>query len=125
MKEFNRKILANNIKELRKQKKLNQIELAKQLNVSQQTIGAWETGRAIPGSDTLDTLANYFNVTTDYLLGRDIDQEPDHNDDTAVTWSDLGTPMPYGGKIPDELKDTYADLAKSYFKRHPEYLNKD
>lgn len=47
MKEFNRNILANNIKELRKQKKLNQIELAKQLNVSQQTIGAWETGGSI------------------------------------------------------------------------------
>ena len=70
MKEFDRKTLANNIKELRKNRKLNQVELAKQLNVSQQTVGAWETGRAIPGSDTLDMLANYFGVTTDYLLGR-------------------------------------------------------
>ena len=68
MKEFNRKILANNIKELRKQKRLNQVELAKQLNVSQQTVGAWETGRAIPGSDTLDILADFFDVSTDYLL---------------------------------------------------------
>lgn len=63
MKEFDRKTLANNIKELRKNRKLNQVELAKQLNVSQQTVGAWETGRAIPGSDTLDMLANYFGVT--------------------------------------------------------------
>ena len=28
-------------------------------------------------------------------------------------------------KIPDELKATYADIAKGYFKRHPEYLNKE
>nr|WP_308269971.1 hypothetical protein [Lactobacillus helveticus] len=43
--------------------------------------------------------------------------------DSALTWADLG--MPYGGKIPDELKQTYVDLAESYFKRHPEMLNKN
>lgn len=124
MKEFDRKTLANNIKKLRKNRKLNQVELAKQLNVSQQTVGAWETGRAIPGSDTLDMLANYFGVTTDYLLGRN-GLEDQKEDAAALTWTDLDMPMPYGGKIPDDLKETYIDLAKSYFKRHPEYLNKD
>ena len=42
---------------------------------------------------------------------------------SELTWADLG--MPYGGEIPDELKDTYADIARGYFKRHPEYLNKE
>ena len=46
-------------------------------------------------------------------------------DDIALTWEDLDVPMPYGGKIPDELKHTYAVLAQDYFKQHPEYLNKD
>lgn len=73
MKEYNRKILANNIKTLRRKKNLNQAELGKILHVSQQTIGSWETGRAIPGSDTLNTLADYFNVSTDELLGRKVD----------------------------------------------------
>jgi transcriptional regulator with XRE-family HTH domain len=63
-------MLGNNIKELRKQKHLTQKDLAKLMHVSQQTIGAWETERAIPGSDTLALLANLFNVSTDYLLGR-------------------------------------------------------
>ena len=63
-------MLGNNIRELRKQKKLTQAELAKLMHVSQQTIGAWETERAVPGSDTLGELADYFGVTTDYLLGR-------------------------------------------------------
>lgn len=71
-------MLGNNIRDLRKQKKLTQAELAKLMHVSQQTIGAWETERAVPGSDTLGDLADYFGVTTDYLLGRpektDIDQ---------------------------------------------------
>ncbi|AZR16030.1 helix-turn-helix domain-containing protein [Lactobacillus crispatus] len=70
MKDYDRKKLANNIKTLRKQKNLNQAELGEILHVSQQTIGSWETGRAIPGSDTLKILADYFQVSTDELLGR-------------------------------------------------------
>ena len=63
-------MLWNKIKDLRKDKHITQKELAKLMNVSQQTVGAWETGRAIPGSDTLGELADLFNVSTDYLLGR-------------------------------------------------------
>ena len=128
MKDYDRKLLAENIKSLRKQKNMSQAELAKLLHVSQQTVGSWETGRAIPGSDTLKILADYFNVTTDYLLGRKVTNGTSSNDlsdDIALTWDDLGVPMPYGGNVPDELKETYSDLAKSYFKRHPELLNRD
>lgn len=63
-------MLGNNIKELRKAKRMTQKELADTLHVSQQTVGSWETERAIPGADTLAQLADYFGVTTDYLLGR-------------------------------------------------------
>lgn len=72
MKEYDRKILANNLKRLRNEKQLSQAELSQLLHVSQQTVGSWETGRAIPGSDTLNELADYFNTSTDELLGRPI-----------------------------------------------------
>ena len=66
-----------------------------------------------------------FDTTTDYLTGKTDDPNPhkEENKDTALTWTDLG--MPYGGKIPEDLKETYADIAKGYFKRHPEMLNKE
>lgn len=73
-------MLGNNIKELRKSKRMTQRDLAEAMKVSQQTVGAWETERAIPGADTLSELADYFNVTTDYLLGR-----PDKKDDDTKT----------------------------------------
>lgn len=73
-------MLGNNIKELRKSKRMTQRDLAEAMKVSQQTVGAWETERAIPGADTLSELADYFNVTTDYLLGR-----PDKKDDETKT----------------------------------------
>ena len=69
-------MLGSRIRELRKERKMSQRELAEKLNVSQQTIGAWETERIIPGADTLGNIANYFDVTTDYLLvGK---RTPDH-----------------------------------------------
>jgi len=58
------------LKQLRNQKKMTQAELGKIFHVSQQTIGAWENGRAFPDEETFNNIANYFNVTTDYLYGR-------------------------------------------------------
>ncbi len=81
MKEYDRKILANNLKRLRKEKNLSQAELSKLLHVSQQTVGSWETGRAIPGSDTLNELADYFDTSTDELLGRSSTPSSFTNDD--------------------------------------------
>ena len=80
MAEKNAGLLSLRIKELRKEKGIRQSELAKLLHVSQQAVGSWETGRTIPGADTLNILADYFNVTTDYLLGR-----PEKKDDDAKT----------------------------------------
>lgn len=73
-------LLGLRIKELRKEKGLRQSELATTLHVSQQAVGSWETGRTVPGADTLNVLADYFNVTTDYLLGR-----PEKKDDDTKT----------------------------------------
>lgn len=55
---------------LRKERNINQKELAKLLNVSQPVISYLESGRNEPDNITLVKLAEHFNVTTDYLLGR-------------------------------------------------------
>ena len=60
----------NRIAELRKEKHLHQVGLAVKINVSQYTISAYETGRQQPSADMLVTLADFFNVSIDYLLGR-------------------------------------------------------
>lgn len=59
----------NRLKQLRSEKKITQANLAKELGLTQQAIGKWETGRSSPDPDTLLKLANYFGVTVDYLLG--------------------------------------------------------
>lgn len=85
--------LSSRIKELRKERGMKQSELAKVLHISQQAIGSWETGRTIPGADTLNDLADYFNVTADYLLGR-----PDKKEKKSVELSDDDVIMTYQGK---------------------------
>lgn len=63
-------MFANAIKELRNAKGLSQADLAKEFNVAQQTVGKWEKGITCPFPDTLQKIADYFHVSTDYLLGR-------------------------------------------------------
>ena len=60
------------LKELRRKKDITQEELAKQLQLSPSTIGMYETGRREPDFDTLQMIADYFHVSTDSLLGRNI-----------------------------------------------------
>lgn len=62
--------LSEILKQLRSGKDLSQRDLAAMLNVSPSTIAMYETGQRKPDGDTLKQLADFFNVTTDYLLGR-------------------------------------------------------
>lgn len=62
--------LNENIKKLRLQNGLNQVEFAKIMNVSKQCVSNWENENVMPSIDMLVRIANYFNVTTDALLGR-------------------------------------------------------
>ena len=62
--------MGSKIRDLRKEKRLSQTELGKLIHVSQQTVTAWENNKAEPTSSAVVQLAEVFNVSTDYLLGR-------------------------------------------------------
>lgn len=59
------------LKMLRENNNLSQYDLAKKLNISQSTVAMWENGTNKPRHKALEMLANFFGVSTDYLLGRD------------------------------------------------------
>lgn len=69
-------MIGNKIKKLREQKNLTQDQLAKLVNLSQQTIDHYEKGRAKPSIDTVSLFADVFSVSTDYLLDRTDDPSP-------------------------------------------------
>lgn len=57
------------IKELRESKHLSQQRLAIEMNVSQAMISKYELGQSEPDIQMIIKLANFFQVSTDYLLG--------------------------------------------------------
>ena len=59
-----------NLKKLRKEHGISQIKLALDLNTSQNNISRYETGDREPGIAELIKLAEYFDVSIDYLVGR-------------------------------------------------------
>jgi len=58
------------LREIRKRKNISQLKLAMDLNLSQNTISRYETGEREPGIAELILIADYFNVSVDYLIGR-------------------------------------------------------
>jgi len=69
-------MLARKLKELREIRKMSQAELADILDVAQQTVASWERGKSSPNYELLQRIADYFHVSTDYILGREEKQSP-------------------------------------------------
>ncbi len=61
--------LNENIRQLRTARNLSQVDLAKALGVTKQSISNWENNNIQPSIDMLIHLAKFFSVSTDYLLG--------------------------------------------------------
>lgn len=63
--------LNENIRQLRLAKNLSQVDLAKSLGVTKQSISNWENNNIQPSIDMLIRLAQFFSVSTDRMLGLD------------------------------------------------------
>ena len=61
----------NNLKMLRQEKGLGQVELTKELGISKGIISLWENGLREPGMSSLIILAKFFDVSIDFLVGID------------------------------------------------------
>lgn len=59
------------LRNLRKGRNLSQAKLAEELGVSSSLIASYETGARKPSYESLEDLADYFNVSLDYLTGKD------------------------------------------------------
>lgn len=62
--------LGYRIKYLRERNNISQIEFAKKIGVSNTVLSRYESGDRKPDYDTLQLIADFFDVSTDYLLGR-------------------------------------------------------
>ena len=85
---------AEKLRMLRKQKGLSQGEVARRLHFQRATYGQYEQGRRHPDYETLIKIADFYDISVDYLLGREsfaqvIDIKEALEDPTkSVTWGD-------------------------------------
>ena len=106
-------MIIERLKKLRKERKLTQKDIATFLNISQPAYQQFESGKKKMNLETMEKLADYFNVSTDYLLGKtdfpDIDLEVDIDNaiDNSVAYD--GTP------ITDNDRMIIKDFLKEYF----------
>ena len=70
-KEFKMKIFGKRLREFRKSKKITQQELADRLGIKRNTYSDWENGKTEPTFEILVKLADLFDVSLDWLFGRD------------------------------------------------------
>ena len=61
-------LLSKNLLALRKSRNLTQLELANKLNYSDKSISKWEHGDAVPDIEVLKRIADFYDVTVDYLI---------------------------------------------------------
>jgi transcriptional regulator with XRE-family HTH domain len=76
----------DNLKALRESKKMTQTQLGEHIGAKKSAISLWESGKRQPDQETLVRLANFFEVTVDYLLGRE--ESPIERPETKTTSSD-------------------------------------
>lgn len=67
--------LPNGLKRIRKLKKVMQKDIATLLNLPLRTYQSYEYGEALPNIETLAILADFFDVSLDYLVGRSDDPQ--------------------------------------------------
>ena len=86
----------NRLKELRKEKKLSQKEIAKEMSISEKTLSRWENGESQIKPEKAQQLADYFGVSVGYLLGYIDDSEI--YDDEVVIEPEEGIVLAYSNK---------------------------
>lgn len=104
------------LRELREKSKVSQKALADKLGISKSTIGLWETGDTLPDAKSLYDLAEYFGVSTDYLLCRT---------ETISTDLDIRRVCDYTGISEDTIKSLVSQhkrLDSSYMEAFNEFF---
>lgn len=110
----------NKYRQLRKEKRLSQANLAQMLGVSQTAVSQWETNKNYPDINTIKELAEIFSVTTDYLLNVDSNRLKRENEivvynsiPAGADWANNSDRYGY-----EEIGTKYQETGKFYIGYH-------
>lgn len=126
------KNFSDRLKSLRKEKDLTGEQLGKIFNVTKTAVSYWESGKNFPGEDMVKKIAEYFEVSTDFLLGKsDIrnpyitegievrEEQEKYNvaklDDDISIWFSKDE---YSDDLPEDVKNSMRDYLRFLLKEH-------
>lgn len=109
------------IKYLRKERNISREELAKKLNISYAALSKYETNERFPRDETfLNKVANFFNVSTDYLFGRSNERNPKKDSKNIIETIKINTLKENIDELPPEALeqiDEYIRFLKIKYKK--------
>jgi len=94
-------LLKDRLKELRLERDLLQKDIAQILNLTTSAYGYYEQGKRVPDSETIKILSNFYNVSSDYLLG--MSDVRNYTEDSNITIA-LNSNTDYD-ELPKEAKE--------------------
>lgn len=113
-------MLKNRLKELRKRENITQVQFARIFDISAGTIAMWETGKREPDIDTIIKIADYFNVSVDYLLGKSENKKAPTGDNTDGHINVVKIRGRDGSFVEKHLTDEQLTLLKGMIEQFPE-----
>ncbi|WP_241007374.1 XRE family transcriptional regulator [Streptococcus oralis] len=110
----------NRLKELRKEKKLSQKEIAKEMSISEKTLSRWENGESQIKPEKAQQLADFFGVNVGYLLGysdfrdtQELVKKTHENFPVDRAWKVSGVVSQFGELPLEKIKITYGETLSS------------
>lgn len=108
-------MFAERLKSLRKEAGLTQKQVAEHFDIKQPSYAQWEQGKRNPSDETLKRFAQFFDVSTDYLLGK-TDIKNHSTIDEAKLDEAISNSLGYNGKPPtEEEKANMKEVLLKYF----------
>lgn len=99
------------LKELRNERGISQNELSKYVGVSKSSINMYERDEREPGFETLEAIADFFNVSMDYLLGRYIGFHDENMNTDVIVEESGGVRLQFGASVsPHEVRKVIDEL---------------
>lgn len=102
-------MISDMLKSLRENKKLTRQQVANSIGITKRALETYEYGQSLPNIETIKKFADFYNVTTDYLLEREPKPDTLELIKNIASNSDIAVPVELYMNLPDSARQSIID----------------